>query len=124
MFRGKTFAFLSTLIKDGSPQISSVWVDIAGDDILIDTAQGRVKQKNVARDPRVAISVVDSTNPYALVTVRGKVVEQTAEEADRYIDLMAKKYLGMGRYPFAMPGEKWILLRIKPEQAFFIRLRQ
>ena len=72
----------------------------------------------------MAISVVDSTNPYALVTVRGKVVEQTAEEADRYIDLMAKKYLGMGRYPFAMPGEKWILLRIKPEQAFFIRLRQ
>ena len=124
LFKNKNFAFLSTIMKDGSPQISPVWVDIDGDDILINTAQGRVKQKNVARDPRVAISIVDNANPYTMVTVRGKVVEQAAEGADRHIDLMAKKYLGMDKYPFAMPGEKRILLRIKPERALFVPPRQ
>ncbi len=120
LFTNKNFAFLSTLMKDGSPQVTPVWVDIDGNDILVNTAEGRTKQKNVTRDPRVAISVVDGTNPYTMVTVRGKVVEQLAEGANNHIDLMAKKYLGMDKYPFAMPGEKRILLRIKPEKVAFI----
>jgi PPOX class probable F420-dependent enzyme len=120
LFTNKNFAFLSTLMKDGSPQVSPVWVDIDGDEILVNTAEGRVKQKNVTSDPRVAISVADSANPYTMISVIGRVVEQTPEGAGNHIDLMAKKYLGMDKYPFAAPGEKRILLRIKPEKVTFI----
>jgi PPOX class probable F420-dependent enzyme len=124
LFTNKNFAFLSTLMKDGSPQVSPVWVDIDGDEILINTAEGRVKQKNVSRDPRVAISLVDSANPYTMISVRGRVIEQIVEGASSHIDLMAKKYLGMEKYPFEIPGEKRILLRIKPEKVSFTPPRQ
>ncbi len=118
LFSGKNFAFLATLMKDGSPQLSPVWIDVDGDTILVNTAEGRVKHKNVSRDPRVAISVFDSANPYLMVTVRGRVVAQESAGADNHIDLMAKKYLSMDRYPGRAPGEKRILLRIKPEKVF------
>lgn len=124
LFKNKNFAFLSTLMKDGSPQVSPVWVDIDSDEILVNTAEGRIKQKNVSRDPRVGISVADSSNPYTMVTVQGRVIEQVTEGADKHVDLMAKKYLGADKYPFAMPGEKRIVLRIKPEKVFFIPPRQ
>jgi len=120
LFKNKNFAHLSTLMKDGSPQVSPVWVDIEGDEILVNTAEGRVKQRNVSRDPRVAISVADSANPYTMITVQGRVVKQTAEGAEQHIDQMAKKYLGMDKYPFAAPGEKRILLRIKPEKVLYM----
>lgn len=86
--------------------------------ILVNTAEGRVKHRNVSRDPRVAISVVDNANPYEMVTVRGKVVELTRSGADEHIDKMAKKYLGMDKYPSKMPGEQRILLKIEPEKVF------
>lgn len=95
-----------------------MWIDLVDGIILVNTAQGRVKQKNLSRDPRVAISVVDKTNPYHMVTVRGKVIEQTSDGADVHIDKMAKKYLGVEKYPFARPGEKRILLKILPEKVF------
>lgn len=79
LFKNKNFAFLSTLMKDGSPQVSPVWVDIDSDEILVNTAEGRIKQKNVSRDPRVGISVADSSNPYTMVTVQGRVIEQVTE---------------------------------------------
>ena len=85
---------------------------------MINTAEGRTKQKNLLRDPRIAISVVDRNNPYNMVTIRGKVVEQTTTGADLHIDKMAKKYLGVDKYPFARPGEKRILLKVKPEKVF------
>lgn len=118
LFSGKNFAFLATLMKDGSPQLSPVWIDVDGNDILVNTAEGRVKHKNVTRDPRVAISVFDSANPYMMVTVRGRVIAQEKTGAENHIDLMAKKYLGMDKYPGRAPGEKRILLRIKPEKVF------
>ncbi len=124
LFKDRNFAFLSTLMKDGSPQVSPVWVDIDGDEILVNTAEGRVKQKNVSRDPRVGISVADSSNPYTMVTIQGKVTEQVTEGANNHIDLMSKKYLGVDKYPFAMQGEKRVLLRIKPEKVFYVPPRQ
>lgn len=120
LFKNKNFAYLSTLMQDGSPQVSPVWADIQGDEILVNTAQGRVKQKNVSRDPRVAISVADSANPYTMVSIQGRVVQQTPEGADQHIDQMAKKYLGLEKYPFAAPDEKRILLRIKPEKVHYM----
>ncbi len=118
LFEDKNLAFVATLMKDGSPQITPIWIDIENDVIIINTAEGRTKQKNLSRDPRIAISVVDRNNPYHMVTIRGRVVEQTTVDADLHIDKMAKKYLGVEKYPFARPGEKRILLKIVSEKVF------
>ena len=115
LFEDKNLAFVATIMKDGSPQITPMWVDIEDNQILINTAVGRTKQKNVARDPRIAISIADKNNPYHMVTVRGEVIDQvTGEEAENHIDKMAKKYLNKDKYPFGTPGEKRILLKVKP----------
>ncbi|HEX4354976.1 MAG TPA: PPOX class F420-dependent oxidoreductase [Polyangiales bacterium] len=110
------FIHLSTVMPDGSPQTSPVWVDIEDDTIVVNSAQGRLKDKNMRRDPRVAISVTDPDNPYAALNVRGKVTEITTKDADAHIDSMAKKYLGKDKYPFARPGEQRVIYRITPEK--------
>ena len=121
LFEGKNFAFVATLMKDGSPQITPVWVDLEDNTILVNTAEGRAKHKNVSREPRVAISIVDNNNPYNMVTVRGRVVEQTTKGADEHIDKLAKKYLGVDKYPFRSPTEKRVILKIKPENIFHMK---
>ena len=119
LFEEKNFAFLATLMKDGSPQVTATWVDIDKNNnytILVNTAEGRVKHRNISRDPRVAVSIIDSSNPYHMVSVRGKVIEQIkGKDADEHIDKMAKKYLDKEKYPRRRPGEERVLLRIKPE---------
>jgi PPOX class probable F420-dependent enzyme len=118
LFEGKNFAFIATLMKDGSPQVTPTWVDIDknNDTILVNTARGRIKHRNISRDPRVAVSLIDSSNPYDMVTVRGRVVEQIrGKNADEHIDKLAKKYLDKEKYPRRRPGEERVLLRIKPE---------
>src|SRR5918992_3813983 len=118
LFEGKNFAFLATLMKDGSPQVTATWVDIDKNNftILVNTAEGRVKHRNISRDPRVAVSIIDSSNPYHMVSVRGKVIEQIkGKDADDHIDKMAKKYMGKDKYPGRAPGEERLLLRIKPQ---------
>jgi PPOX class probable F420-dependent enzyme len=120
LIEGKNFAFISTLMKDGSPQVTPTWIDIENRNILlINTAERRLKHKNVSRDPRVAISVVEHNNPYHMVAIRGRVVEQTNASANEHIDKLAKKYLGMEKYPFHSPEEKRIILKIKPEKVFY-----
>ncbi|HET7336420.1 MAG TPA: PPOX class F420-dependent oxidoreductase [Candidatus Nitrosotalea sp.] len=123
LIEDKNLAFVATLMTDGSPQITPVWVDLVDGMILVNTAQGRVKQRNVSRDPRVAISIVDRNNPYNMVTIQGKVVEQTIDGADSHIDKMAKKYLGVDKYPFATPGEKRILLKIESGKIYHMAPR-
>ena len=118
LINDKNFAFVATLMKDDSPQITPVWIDLVDGIILVNTAKGRIKQKNVSRDPRVAIAIVDRNNPYNMVTIQGNVVEQTTEGADKHIDKMAKKYLGVDKYTFAVPGEERILLKIVPSKIF------
>ena len=118
LFEGKNFAFLATLMRDGSPQVTPTWVDIDknNDTILVNTARGRIKHRNISRDPRVAVSLIDSSNPYDMVTVRGRVVEQIrGKNADEHIDKLAKKYLDKEKYPRRRPGEERELLKIKPE---------
>ncbi|MDN5845857.1 MAG: PPOX class F420-dependent oxidoreductase [Candidatus Nitrosocosmicus sp.] len=115
LFEDKNLAFVATLMKDGSPQITPTWIDIQGNEILINTALGRVKQKNVTRDPRIAVSIVDRNNPFHMVTLRGEVIDQIAgKSADSHIDKLAKKYLDKDKYPFRAPGEKRIILKVKP----------
>ena len=123
LLEDKNLAFVATLMKDNSPQITPTWIDLVDGIIIVNTAEGRVKQRNVSRDPRVAISIVDNKNPYNMVTIRGKVVEQTTQDADKHADKMAKKYLGVDKYPFGMPGEKRILLKILPLKIFYMAPR-
>ena len=121
LFEDKNLAFVATIMKNGFPQITPTWIDIQGNEILINTALGRVKQKNVTRDPRIAISLVDRNNPYHMVTLRGEVIDQIAgEEADSHIDKMAKKYLDKDKYPFRAPGEKRVILKVKPTRVAYI----
>ncbi len=119
LFEGKNFVFLATLMEDGSPQVTSTWVediDKNNNTILVNTAKGRIKHRNISRDPRVAVSVIHFSNPYDMVTVRGKVIEQiNGKVADEHIDKLAKKYLDKDKYPRRRPGEERVLLRIKPE---------
>lgn len=115
LFEKPNFGHLATLMPDGSPQVTPVWVDIEGDTILFNTAEGRVKTRNLDRDGRVAISVADQQNPYRYIQVRGRVVSRTHEGADAHIDRLAKKYLGQDRYPFRQPGEQRVIFRIQPE---------
>ncbi len=109
------FPHLATLMPDGSPQVTPVWVDLDGDRILVNTAEGRVKPRNVRRDARVALSVADQENPYSAAFIRGRVVEITHDGADELIDKLAKKYIGQDKYPWRQPGERRVILVIEPE---------
>ncbi len=115
LLREPNFAHLATLMPDGSPQVTPVWVDFDGKYVLVNTAEGRRKPKNVRRDPRVALDVTSSEDPYRWVMVRGRVVEVTHEGADEHIDKMAKKYLGRDKYPFRQAGERRVMFKIEPE---------
>jgi PPOX class probable F420-dependent enzyme len=116
LFTEPNFAHVATLMPDGSPQVSPVWVDLEGDRILVNTAEGRAKPRNVRRDPRVAISIHRQDNPYSSAFIRGRVVEITHEGAEDHIHKMAKKYLGQDRYPYLQPGEQRVIMVIEPEQ--------
>jgi len=110
------FAHLSTLMSDGSPQASAVWIDTDGSSIVVNSAEGRLKDRNIRKDPRVAISVTDPDNPYRSLMIRGRVVKITNDGADAHIDRMAKKYMGVDEYPFRQPGEVRVLYYIEPER--------
>ena len=115
---------LATLMPDGSPQNTQVWVDTDGKHILINTAQGRQKERNVQRDPRVGVNVVDPTNAWRVGMVRGRVVEVTTEGADELIDQLAKKYLNEETYPFRRPEEVRVTLKILPDKINEIGLEE
>jgi PPOX class probable F420-dependent enzyme len=121
LLKDKNFAFIATLMPDGSPQITPVWIDIDKNTntILVNTASGRKKLDNISRDPRVAISVANQLNPYEMVAIRGEVVQQDTNSADEHIDKLAKKYLDLDKYPFRTPNEKRVVLKIKPDKIHY-----
>ena len=122
IFEGKNFVFISSIMKDGSPQVTPTWVDIENGNILVNTAIGRIKHKNISRDPRVALAIADQNNPYDMVTVRGRTIEQvTGDAAEEHIEKKKKKYIGKDKYPFRSPGEKRVILKIKPEKVFHMK---
>jgi PPOX class probable F420-dependent enzyme len=114
LFEGKNFAHLATVMPDGSPQVSPVWVEMDGNDIIVNSAEGRVKTNNLQRDPRVAISITSADDGYEMVAVRGRVVEMTREGAEEGIDRLARKYLGVD-YEGRTPGMVRVSIRIRPE---------
>jgi len=121
LLKGNNFASFATLMKDGSPQVSITWIDYDGTDILVNTAEGRLKTNNAWRDSRVAIVVSEEGSPYNSVNIRGKVVEYDIDKADEHIDKLAKQYFGLDKYPRQSPDEKRIILKIKPERVFHMQ---
>ena len=115
LFHKKSFAHLATLMPDGGPQVTPVWCDFDGTHVLINSAKGRRKDKNMRREPRVALSIQDPENPYRYLEVRGRVVSISEEGADAQIDRLAKRYMGVDRYPLRKPGEVRVIYRILPE---------
>jgi PPOX class probable F420-dependent enzyme len=117
LFQKKAFASLATLMPDGKPQVTPVWVDFDGKRLLVNSAKGRVKDRNMRRDPRVSLALIDPDNPYRHLQVQGHVVEITEDGADQHIDKMAKKYLDQDKYPFRQPGEVRVIYKIEPDRA-------
>ncbi|MGH9522679.1 MAG: PPOX class F420-dependent oxidoreductase, partial [Terriglobales bacterium] len=115
LFKKKAFASLGTIMPDGRPQVTPVWVDFDGRYLLVNSARGRKKDENMRRDPRVSVAIIDPENPYRYVEIRGRVAEVTEQGAAQHIDKMAKKYLDKDKYPFAQPGEVRVLYKIEPE---------
>jgi len=122
IIKDKNFAFLGTIMKDGRPQVSPIWIDIDDNNniILFNTAQGRIKHKNISRDPRISLSLINKNNPYSMVTIQGTVIEQTTKGADEHIDKLAKKYLNTDRYPSHSPSVQRVICKIKPEKMFYL----
>jgi len=115
LLRGKNFCSVSTLRRDGSIHCVPVWVDVTDGRPVLNTAEGRVWPNNLARDPRVTMTVPNMENPYEYVEIRGRVAERTHEGADEHIDELAQKYLGQDTYPYRQPGEVRLMITVEPE---------
>jgi PPOX class probable F420-dependent enzyme len=116
LLQGPNLAHLATVMKDGSPQVTPVWFDYDGEFVRINSAKGRVKDRNMRKDPRVALSIVDPRNPYRYIEIRGPVIEIAETGADEHIDRLARKYLNLDRYPDHKPDEIRVMYKIAPER--------
>ena len=115
LFDKKAFAHLATLMPDGRPQVTPVWCDFDGTHVRVNSAKGRVKDRNMRRDPRVALSLIDPDNGYRYLEVRGRVVDITEKGGVEHIDALAKKYMGVDRYPYHKPEDVRVIYKIAPE---------
>jgi PPOX class probable F420-dependent enzyme len=123
LFKGRNLSFVSTLSTDGSPHVTPVWSDIDEENnILINTSEISAKKKHVDKDPRIAISIVDQYNPYNMISIKGRVIEQTSIGADEHLRKLALKYLGFGKYYYRKPKYKRIILKVKPEKIMGLSL--
>ncbi len=110
----KSFVHLATKMSDGSPQVSPVWAEYDGEHIVVNSAKGRLKDRNIRADERVALSATDPDNPYRSIMIRGRIAKITEEGADEHIDRLAKKYLNEDKYPFRVPDEIRVKYYIEP----------
>jgi PPOX class probable F420-dependent enzyme len=115
LFQKRAFASLATIMPDGRPQVTPVWCDFDGQHVIFNSARGRQKDRNVRSNPHVSLAVVDPDNPYRYLEIRGTVVEISEDGAAQHIDKMAKKYMGLDKYPYSQPGEVRVLYKIRPE---------
>ena len=118
LFQEKNLIFIATINLDGSPQLTPVWGTFDNGHVLINTAEGRLKHKNVLRDPRVTISVVDHDNPLNMTSIKGEVIEIIPDYDYSHANKLTKQYMGISEYPFKRDGEKRIIFKIKPMKIF------
>ena len=118
LLKGKNFCNVATLRTDGSVQVAPVWVDIQDGLAVVNSAEGRAWPRNLERDPRVTLSILNAENPYEYVEIRGRVAERTHEGADEHINSLAKKYLGVDEYPYRQPGEQRVIIRVEPDHVY------
>jgi PPOX class probable F420-dependent enzyme len=116
LFQFRNLAFLATLSKNGSPHVTPVWAEMVDELILINTFESSAKNKHITNDKRIALSVVDQNNPFNMVSIKGRVIDQTTEGADDHLKRLARKYLGIGKYYYRKPNHKRIIIKIKPEE--------
>ena len=115
VLQDKAYGHVVTRDASGRPQVTMVWTDVDGDEVLFNTAEGRVKLQNLRKDPRIVISVQDRNNPQAYLTIHGT-ANVTEAGADAHIDKLAKRFLGADKYPFRQPGEKRLIVRVKADR--------
>jgi PPOX class probable F420-dependent enzyme len=123
LFKGRNLSYVSTLSSDGSPHVTPVWSDIDEENnILINISEISAKKKHVDKDPRIAIAIVEQYNPYNMVSIKGRVIEQTSIGADEHLRKLALKYLGFGKYYYRKPNHERIILKVKPEKIMGLSL--
>ena len=120
LFDKKAFASLATIMPNGQPQVTPVWCDFDGSHVIVNSAKGRRKDRNMRSDPRVSLAISDPDNPYRYREVRGTGVEITEDGADDQIDSMAQKYMGVDEYPYRQPGEVRVAYKIEPQRFSFM----
>ena len=120
LFSGNNLVFIATVMKDGSPQVSPVWANYEDGYVLINTAEGRIKHKNILHDPRVAVSVVSNENPLDMTTIRGIVEELIPDYNYIHADKLTQQYMNREHYPFKRENEQRVILKIKPEHVFVL----
>jgi PPOX class probable F420-dependent enzyme len=118
LLQDRNFCDVATIASDGTPHVAVVWVDVDGDEVLLNSAEGRTWPANLRRDPRVTLTVVNLQNPYEYTSIRGRAVDVTPDGADDHIDALAKKYLGADSYPSRVPGEVRLKIRVQPERVW------
>jgi PPOX class probable F420-dependent enzyme len=112
----KAFLYLATLMPDGSPQVTPIWFNVDDEYILINSAKGRIKDRNMRRRPQVALCIADPNDPYRYLQIRGKVIEVATDGADDHIDALALKYRGVPKYPYRRPGEVRVKYKVQIEK--------
>ena len=112
----RAYGHLVTRNPSGTPQLSMLWVDVDGDEVLVNTSEGRAKVRNMRLDPHVLLSVQARDEPQSYLLIHGRVTEITTEGADEHIDMLAGRFLGLDSYPFRAPGEQRLLVRIAAER--------
>jgi len=120
LLEGRNLVYIATLMGDGAPQLSPVWANFEDGHIMVNTAEGRIKHRNVLRDPRVAVSVVAHDSPLDMTTIRGTVTELIPDYEYEHANRLTRKYLGRDVYPFKRPGEKRVVLKIRPDRVFVL----
>ena len=116
LFQFRNLAYVGTLSKDGSPHITPVWAEMVDDFIMINTFEESAKIRHITKDRRIALSIVEQNNPFNMVSIKGKIVDQTREGADEHLKKLAKTYLGIGKYYYRKPNHKRVILKIKREK--------
>ena len=123
LLKGRNFASLATMMPNGYPQVTPIWIDFdENHDLLVNTALGRSKEKNTITNDKVGLSIFSMANPYETVSIIGNVIDKTTEGADHHFNKLSKKYLNLDKYPINKPEEKRVILKIKPKKIIYVSI--